>query len=208
MEINNNIKNLRKENNFTQEELADLLGVAPQSVSKWERGENTPDISLLPILSNIFGVSIDALFGMDKINDEKAKGKIISSARNKLKENNIEAAVKIYREALKSYPTDLVYMSELSMVLALSGDKKDLKEALTLAMKVINSKESEKIKHTQRAALCFIYLKLGDKENAIKITKELPHLRESREIIEAEINKNLSESEINSCIKYISTGEE
>ena len=45
-----NIKQLRKERDLTQEALADFLGVSFQAVSKWERGESYPDIEILDML--------------------------------------------------------------------------------------------------------------------------------------------------------------
>ena len=44
-------------------ELAEVLGVSAQAVSKWETGKANPDLFLLPILADYFGVSIDSLFG-------------------------------------------------------------------------------------------------------------------------------------------------
>lgn len=58
-----NIYKYRKQNGLTQLQLADYLGVSSQAVSKWEQGSSAPDISLLPGLSKIFGVSINELFG-------------------------------------------------------------------------------------------------------------------------------------------------
>lgn len=52
---------LRKEKGMTQEELAEKLGVSPQAISKWENGQSCPDISLLPRLAAIFGVTTDLL---------------------------------------------------------------------------------------------------------------------------------------------------
>lgn len=52
---------LRKEKGMTQEELAEKLGVSPQAISKWENGQSCPDISLLPRLAVIFGVTTDLL---------------------------------------------------------------------------------------------------------------------------------------------------
>lgn len=57
------ISELRKEKSFTQEELAEKLGVSPQAVSKWENDLSCPDIMLLPELASLFDVSIDELFG-------------------------------------------------------------------------------------------------------------------------------------------------
>lgn len=57
------IAELRKEKAMTQEELAAKIGVSAQSVSKWENGINMPDIMLLPIIAEIFSVTIDELYG-------------------------------------------------------------------------------------------------------------------------------------------------
>lgn len=60
--IGENIATLRKNQVMTQEALASAIGVSTQAISKWENNTNMPDISLLPIISNIFGVTIDELF--------------------------------------------------------------------------------------------------------------------------------------------------
>lgn len=59
--IGQNIYELRKKNNFTQEELANKLNISFQAISKWENGVSYPDISLLPIIADLFKVSIDSL---------------------------------------------------------------------------------------------------------------------------------------------------
>ena len=62
MKIGENIRALRKARGFTQEQLADMLGISFQAVSKWENNANTPDISLLPMIAKALGTSIDQLF--------------------------------------------------------------------------------------------------------------------------------------------------
>ena len=59
--IGEKIAELRKQNNMSQEELAEKLGISRQSVSKWESGQSLPDIEKLPVLSDLFHVSIDYL---------------------------------------------------------------------------------------------------------------------------------------------------
>lgn len=68
--IGENIAALRKKKNMTQEALAAEIGVSAQAVSKWENGTNLPDIQLLPILADIFSVSIDTLYGREKSKSE------------------------------------------------------------------------------------------------------------------------------------------
>jgi transcriptional regulator with XRE-family HTH domain len=57
---------LRKEKGFTQESIAQKLGVSAQAVSKWETGSSMPDISLLVSISEALGITIDELLGKEK----------------------------------------------------------------------------------------------------------------------------------------------
>lgn len=61
-----NICSLRKQLGLTQEALAERLGLTFQAVSKWENFQSSPDIQLLPRLAEIFQVSVDRLFGLEK----------------------------------------------------------------------------------------------------------------------------------------------
>jgi len=64
MELGKKIKQLRFRAGLTQEQLAEKLGIGPQSVSKWENAVAMPDITALPLLAEIFGVTIDDLFDL------------------------------------------------------------------------------------------------------------------------------------------------
>lgn len=63
--IGANIARLRKEKNMTQEQLANHMGISFQAVSKWENGLSSPDVSSFPMLADVFGVTIDELFGRE-----------------------------------------------------------------------------------------------------------------------------------------------
>lgn len=60
------ISALRKSHAMTQEALANALGVTNQAVSKWEADQCCPDITLLPKLADLFGVTLDELFGRER----------------------------------------------------------------------------------------------------------------------------------------------
>ena len=62
------ISELRKENNMTQQELADKLCVTDRAVSHWENGRRLPDISLLKIMSELFNVSITEILNGHRMN--------------------------------------------------------------------------------------------------------------------------------------------
>lgn len=67
--LENNIRNLRKERNMSQDELAEKLGVSRQSISLWETGQTQPSLENVLSLASIFHVSTDALLGNDLGND-------------------------------------------------------------------------------------------------------------------------------------------
>lgn len=65
MNIGCNIKRLRKKNGLSQQHLAKKISISPQAISKWERNVNFPDITLLPVLADLFNCSIDELFRLN-----------------------------------------------------------------------------------------------------------------------------------------------
>ena len=67
MEFNEKLQHLRKENNMTQEQLAERLYVSRAAVSKWESGKGYPNIESLKAISKLFSVSIDDLLSGDEL---------------------------------------------------------------------------------------------------------------------------------------------
>ena len=74
IEIANRLYNLRKKHGYSQEELAEKIGVSRQAVSKWERSESSPDTDNLIALSKIYGVSIDTMLN-EEADDYNPDGK-------------------------------------------------------------------------------------------------------------------------------------
>ncbi|MBQ2928626.1 MAG: helix-turn-helix transcriptional regulator [Clostridia bacterium] len=66
MNIAANIAKLRRERGMTQEALAEVIGVSSQTISKWENSTTWPDVALLPVIADVFGVTIDALYGRER----------------------------------------------------------------------------------------------------------------------------------------------
>ena len=62
---------LRKERGWTQTVLAEKLGIAPQSISKWECGIGYPDVTLFPLIAELFEVEIGVLFGQSNEEDDE-----------------------------------------------------------------------------------------------------------------------------------------
>ena len=74
MQINlkGKLRSLRLQKNITQEALANHLGITPQSVGKWQRGEGFPDITLLPRIAFYFDITVDELLCVDQVRVEEA----------------------------------------------------------------------------------------------------------------------------------------
>ena len=77
--IGERIAQLRRKKNITQEAMAEQLGVTPQAVSKWENDISCPDITLLPPLAALLGVTVDELLGCE----EKPAATLLPEERRK-----------------------------------------------------------------------------------------------------------------------------
>lgn len=184
--------------------MAQYLGVTPQSVSKWERAECCPDISLLPALANIFETSVDLLLGMDEIRAEETLHNIHKTASELQRSGDYSGAERVYRDALLIYPSDAGMLLGLAGVLALKGSAEEAAELMERGIPLCGS---EKQRATSRAALCFLYLRCGRAERATALAAELPHMRECREVIQPMIAKGLTESELDAGIRSILLGD-
>ncbi len=70
MSFADNLIELRKYHNYSQEELAEMIGVSRQTLSKYETGESLPDIEKCKMLADIFAVSMDDLIAYEKNGEE------------------------------------------------------------------------------------------------------------------------------------------
>ena len=204
MYLSANLKKFRVMKELTQEDVAEYLGITAQSVSKWERGESYPDITLLPALANIFETSVDLLLGMDTIRADETRRNIHKTAVEYQQSGDYALAEKTYREALLIYPNDPGMLLGLAGALALKGSTA---EAIELMEKGLPLSTNEKQKATMRAALCFLYLKAGSEDKANRLASQLPHTRESREVIQPLVQQELSETQIDENIRLILLGE-
>lgn len=107
MNIGKNISALRKEKGITQEELANELGVSAQAVSKWENNSSCPDVSLLTVIADYFGVSVDALLRAqgDEITCDEASESTRSASNSSVKKSiNVKIIQKNGKETNVNVP--------------------------------------------------------------------------------------------------------
>ena len=132
IKIGENIKRLRKAKGVTQEQIGELLGISVTAVSKWERNETYPDITLLFPLAHYFGVTLDELMGYD---EEKVQAEIdaaLARFRSLWLTDPVQAG-EIIAKAYHDYPEDYTVMHHYMWHLA--GDMADNDSAVLLAHK-------------------------------------------------------------------------
>ncbi len=198
------LRECRRKHEMTQEDVANALNVAPQTVSKWERGETYPDITLLPALANLFDTTTDALLGMAELRLEQELGLVYTRARKSLRRKDWNGAVRVYEEALKAWPNDAGILTDLAMALGLSGEKEELARAVELCERVLSHPAHGKVQHTARAALCYLHAMTGNAEKAMQKAGQLPHQRESREVVRERLQH---QDDLMKWMYELSTGE-
>jgi transcriptional regulator with XRE-family HTH domain len=186
MIIGRNLRGLRREKDMTQEELADILGVSFQAVSKWERGDSYPDITMLPGIASFFGVSVDALLGMDEIRKAEELAALKKKAWQQHQAGDLEAAAAILREGLKTYPNNDDLMLELSNFLINYRLREDVsqeaaREAITVYERILQYSVDAITRNKAQSSLPYAYFLAGDGDKAVLEVNKLPSVRESRE---------------------------
>ena len=115
-------KTLRREKGVSQEKLAGFLGVTFQAVSKWETGSARPEIDLLPNIARFFGVTIDELLCVEKIDDNELYNGFVKKAEELLRDGNYSMILEVWREAYQRLPND-IRVKEMLMSAYYDADK-------------------------------------------------------------------------------------
>ena len=176
--LNENIKFYRKEKGFTQEQLAEAMGVSVGAVSKWENGASAPELSLIMELADFFGTSVDSLLGYKVRNNSAAE--TAERLRIMRSQKDYTNAFSEVEKAVQKFPNnfDVVYQSGgLLYYLGLEkNDKKSVlksKELLEHALTLIDQPHAHNIGKTDiyddLSGICFI---LDECEKGLDMLKE------------------------------------
>lgn len=114
MTFGQKIKSLRREANMTQENLAELLSISPQAISRWETDVAMPDISLLPPLANLFNVTTDYLLGMETYQKDLRKAEFDKAFHKYWEHDDKEKNYQIALRAVAEYPGNMEYVEWLA----------------------------------------------------------------------------------------------
>ena len=166
--INERLKKLRQAKENTQEDLAEYIGISFQAISKWERGEAFPDITLLPKIAAYYNVSVDDLLGVDKIRRKEKIARYCDRAKT-------ENGLAVWREAIGEFPNDLEVISHYMYALP-DDNEQEAREKIKMAERLINeSTDQENYTFGALQNLCYTHKKLGEVETAKKYAEQLPH---------------------------------
>ncbi len=187
LKIGEKIKELRKAQNVTQEKLADYLNISYQAVSKWENGLALPDLTLIPALSNFFGVTSDYLLGIKADEDEERINEYFEKAMACSHTGEMEKGILIIRDALKTYPHSTKLLSVLIGFLFGSfcaNGKKELLEEIVAKSELVlqdSTNEEERIDVLEKLAYSYNCLEMQDK--AIETANRLPDTIVNRQMM-------------------------
>ena len=97
LKIGDNIRTYRRKIGWTQDQLADRLGVSGQSVSRWENGATYPDMEFLPVMARLFGCTTDDLLGCGKEHGTPSDEELEKAMRKSMEELDVPAITSILR---------------------------------------------------------------------------------------------------------------
>ncbi len=174
MKLSENIKKLRREREITQEDLAEMLGVSPQSVSHWECGRTMPDVTQLPVLANVFEVTTDELLGVDVA----SKAKRIEEIRKQAQAVNRQEALKIFRQGVEEYPDSYQLLCDYAWELYWNTSTEELKRETGKIVaiyldRIFRNCTDTKVRNLATDLACRVYPMIGRREDALALAESM-----------------------------------
>lgn len=182
------LKTLRKENNISQEKLAAYLGISYQAISKWENGNTYPDIQLLPEIARFFGVTIDELLQVEKLDEQALFDEYTSKAEEFFRNGeDMETVLTLWKEAYHKMPNN-IRVREFLMSTYFDTDKvKYSQEIIELGMEIYNSDANMYYKGQAIREVARTYAELGDILKAEQWVLKSTQINHCQEVLFSEI---------------------
>jgi transcriptional regulator with XRE-family HTH domain len=182
--ISENLKNLRRDKGNTQDDLARHLGISVQAISKWERGDSFPDITLLPATAEYYGVSVDELLGVGASKREERILAILQEQKRYYDgsedSDKIEQWQEFLRGALREFPNEYRIMERYMVALSPTRDgvvqveREHYDEIAALGERILAECTDDGIRQTTQIELSWFYAACGETEKAKRYAESLP----------------------------------
>ncbi len=178
--IGQKIKTCRRALDLTQEQLAELLGVTYQAVSKWECGSASPDLAMIAPLTRLFGISADELLGLTKEENAERRAyfdELCVDAWRKEDDPELFAQAK---QAVAEFPDEMKYRDLLAGCYFYSAWRdpatltETLDECIRLELMVWERSTDQKLRYSALWTIVLSYARSGRKEQAREYAMMFP----------------------------------
>ena len=178
------LRTLRQSAGLTQAALAEALGISDRAVSRWENGQALPDITLLPKLSLLLHVSVDALLGVDSHRRQAAIDAALAACSDAMQHGQPEQAVAALRSALSAYPDEPELQVNLARALMALHTEAAAREALALCRAADGKPARLATQYGCKQVMALALHHLGKSEQAAQlVSDEMPSFWVCRELL-------------------------
>ncbi len=171
--IAENLKKLRHVRGNTQEDLARHLGISVQAVSKWERGDGMPDITLLPYIASYYDTTVDHLLGCEVVRRAQDVEEFEARELVLVNQGKRREGLALCREMQKKYPNDETVLRWLMHDLYAVDRKENSAEIIAIAERLLKS-DNQEYRYGAIQELAMIYSVLGEDDKAYEYAVMVP----------------------------------
>ncbi len=181
MKIGKTIKDLRRDKNMTQEALAEKLNISVSAVSQWEMGKTMPDISMIPLLVDVFNVTSDELLGINSEEVERRVEEYIQKNNELYSAWKHEEMILLMKKAYKEFPSNMKIVNAYAFALItnlfhnMPVNLEQLDLCIELDKKILDRSLDDNLRYAAIYRLCSCFSKKGDKESAKHYAQKLPN---------------------------------
>ena len=186
-----NLKHLRETKGVSQEKMAQALNVSYQAVSKWETGKSLPDITLLPLISRYFGITIDELLMAKQLDEKLLFEQYETEAERLFRDGKVAENIPLWREALKKMPNNVQVKVHL-MATYYDADKvKYSKEIIELGSEIYHTSEDSYCRGRVIQLAARTYAAVGNRDKAFEWASKAHSILNAAEFLEIDIDTDI-----------------
>jgi putative transcriptional regulator len=201
MKINEVIRKYRKDENLTQEQLANYLGISAPAVNKWENGISYPDITLLAPLARILKINMDTLLSFNEELSDAESRQLVKELSDNIKNNGFMIGFESGEALLKEHPNCDILRLYIADTLRLHLTVKETPNSELYENKIIGwyevalSSKDEKIANRSKFALASFYMNKDEFQKAQQLLDELKSFDFDKQITQAILYERQSQNE-------------